>query len=225
MHSLTLLLLLPVFGAILISVLPGQSPWIRRVAIAATVLTMFYAASLILAFDIHSSDLQFSKIVPWNTRMGTTFALGIDGISFPMVLLATLLSFIAVIASRSIFARIKGYYLLMLLLEAAMLGVFMAQDWSLFYVFWELTLVPIYFLINYWGIGPNRRYAAVKYTLVMMAGGIFILIGFLHHRTGSTELANLGGVAKTMPLLASFSLSSDWRVWGCLAPMALLRKT
>ena len=178
MYSLTLLLLLPVIGALLITLLPGQSPWIRRVAIATATITLFYASSFILAFDTASSGLQFSKVVPWNTRMGTTFALGIDGISFPMVLLATLLSLIAIIASKAISERFKGYYLLMLLLEAAMLGVFMAQDWSLFYVFWELTLIPLFFLIDRWG-GKRRSMASLNFVLYTMGGSVFMLLSLL----------------------------------------------
>ena len=178
MHSLTLLLLIPVIAAVIISILPAQSPLIRKTALLASTLTLFYAASFLLAFDINSSAMQFSKVIPWNTRMGTSFALGIDGISFPMVLLATLLSFIAIIASRSISERIKGYYLLMLLLEAGMLGVFMAQDWSLFYVFWELTLIPLFFLIDRWG-GKRRSIASLNFVLYTMGGSVFMLLSLL----------------------------------------------
>jgi len=178
MHSLTLLLLLPITGAIIISILPSQSPLIRKTAIAMATLTLLYAISFIFAFDTSSSALQFSKIVPWNTRMGTSFALGIDGISFPMVLLATLLCFVAIIASRSISERTKGYYLLMLLLESAMLGVFMAQDWSLFYVFWELTLIPLFFLIDRWG-GKRRSMASLNFVLYTMGGSVFMLLSLL----------------------------------------------
>lgn len=178
MHSLTLLLLVPVIAAIIISVLPAQSPLIRKTALLASALTLFYAASFLLAFDINSSAMQFSKVIPWNTRMGTSFSLGIDGISFPMVLLATLLSFIAIIASRSISERVKGYYLLILLLEAAMLGVFMAQDWSLFYVFWELTLIPLFFLIDRWG-GKRRSMASLNFVLYTMGGSVFMLLSLL----------------------------------------------
>ena len=178
MHSLTLLLLLPIIGAVIISILPSQSPLIRKTAIAMATLTLLYAVSFIFAFDTSSSALQFSKIVPWNTRMGTSFSLGIDGISFPMVLLATLLCFIAIIASRSISERTKGYYLLMLLLEGAMLGVFMAQDWSLFYVFWELTLIPLFFLIDRWG-GKRRSMASLNFVLYTMGGSVFMLLSLL----------------------------------------------
>ncbi|MCU7938950.1 MAG: NADH-quinone oxidoreductase subunit M [gamma proteobacterium symbiont of Bathyaustriella thionipta] len=178
MHSLTLLLLLPVVGALIISILPSQSALIRKTAILTAVLTLIYAASFILGFDTTNSSLQFSKVVPWNTRLGTSFALGIDGISFPMVLLATLLSFIAIIASRSISEHTKGYYLLMLLLEAAMLGVFMAHDWSLFYVFWELTLIPLFFLIDRWG-GKRRSMASLNFVLYTMGGSVFMLLSLL----------------------------------------------
>ncbi len=178
MHSLTLLLLLPVIGAIIISILPSQSTLIRTAAIAFASITLLYAISFIFAFDTNSSALQFSKIVPWNTRMGTSFALGIDGISFPMVLLATLLCFIAIIASQSITERTKGYYLLMLLLESAMLGVFMAQDWSLFYVFWEFTLIPLFFLIDRWG-GKRRSMASLNFVLYTMGGSVFMLLSLL----------------------------------------------
>ena len=178
MHSLTFLLLLPVIGAIIISILPSQSALIRKTAIITAALTLIYAASFILGFDTSSSAIQFSKIIPWNTRLGTSFALGIDGISFPMVLLATLLSFIAILASRSITDHTKGYYLLMLLLEAAMLGVFMAQDWSLFYVFWEFTLIPLFFLIDRWG-GKRRSMASLNFVLYTMGGSVFMLLSLL----------------------------------------------
>ncbi|MCU7837360.1 MAG: NADH-quinone oxidoreductase subunit M [gamma proteobacterium symbiont of Taylorina sp.] len=178
MYSLTLLLLLPIAGALIISFLPHQSAVIRKIALLISSLTLFYAASFLFAFDTSTSAMQFSKVIPWNTRMGTSFALGIDGISFPMVLLATLLSFIAIIASRSITEHIKGYYLLILLLEAAMLGVFMAQDWSLFYVFWELTLIPLFFLIDRWG-GKRRSMASLNFVLYTMGGSVFMLLSLL----------------------------------------------
>jgi NADH-quinone oxidoreductase subunit M len=99
----------------------------------------------VIGFDTTAPGLQHFETHRWNPRLGATFALGVDGFSLPMVVLASLLSFIAVLASASIRERIKGYYSLVLLLEAAMLGVFTAQDWALFYVFWELTLLPLFF--------------------------------------------------------------------------------
>jgi NADH-quinone oxidoreductase subunit M len=114
----------------------------------------------------------------WNPRLGSAFTLGVDGISLPLVWLAALLAFIAVLVSGSIKDKPKGYYLLLLLLEAAMLGVFTARDWSLFYVFWELTLLPLFFLIDRWG-GKNRSRAALNFVLYTMGGSVFMLIALL----------------------------------------------
>ncbi|MBA1332114.1 oxidoreductase, partial [Candidatus Endoriftia persephone str. Guaymas] len=94
------------------------------------------------------------------------------------LLLATLLCFVALLASASIQKQQKGYYLLVLLLESSMLGVFMAQDWSLFYVFWELTLIPLFFLIDRWG-GKNRHGAALNFVLYTMGGSVFMLLSLL----------------------------------------------
>lgn len=178
MHTLTLLLLIPITGALLIALLPLQQNWIRYAAITAAAMALFYSWWLIFSFDTTTADLQFVVSTEWNPRLGTRFSLGLDGISFPMVLLTTLLGFIAILASASIEKQPRGYYLLMLLLEAATLGVFMAQDWSLFYVFWELVLIPLFFLINHWG-GARRQMASLNFVLYTMGGSVFMLISLL----------------------------------------------
>jgi len=176
---LTTLLLLPAVGAGLLALLPThQEVLIRRTAIAVAGLTLAFAWGLISQFDVSVGTLQWVEQYSWNPRLGTSFSLGLDGFSYPMVLLATLLCFIALLASASIRVRVKGYYLLVLILEAAMLGVFMAQDWSLFYVFWELTLIPLFFLIDRWG-GNNRHGAALNFVLYTMGGSVFMLIALL----------------------------------------------
>lgn len=176
---LTVLLLLPAAGAGLVAVLPGERALlIRRVAIVVAMLTLALAWGLLGRFDPAVGGLQWLEQYTWNPRLGTSFALGLDGFSYPMVLLATLLSLVALLASRAIRERVKGYYLLMLVLESAMLGVFMAQDWSLFYVFWELTLIPLFFLIDRWG-GKNRHGAALNFVLYTMGGSVFMLIALL----------------------------------------------
>ena len=179
MRYLSLLLITPLIGAILITFLPARlHGLIRPFAILFSVFTLLLAWSLWGSFDTQSSSMQFSESSLWNPRLGSSYALGIDGISYPMVLLATLLSLISVIASKSIVERIKGYYSLILVLEAAMLGVFMAQDWSLFYIFWELTLIPLFFLINRWG-GANRQTASLNFVLYTMGGSVFMLLSLL----------------------------------------------
>jgi NADH-quinone oxidoreductase subunit M len=179
MDSLTLLLLTPFVGAILVALLPGENRvLLRGVAIGASTLALLLSWSLLAYFDSTTAAIQLAVEVPWNPRLGTSFALGIDGISLPMVLLATLLSLIAILASASITEKPKGYYALMLLLESAMLGVFMAQDWVLFYVFWELTLIPLFFLINGWG-GKGRQSASLNFVLYTMGGSVFMLLALL----------------------------------------------
>lgn len=179
MRWLTLLLLTPLLGSLLVAAIPGrQVVLIRRTAILASSITLLIAAGLWLLFDPASTQLQLTESVVWNERLGTAYALGIDGISYPMVLLAALLSLIALLASASITDRPKGYYLLILVLESAMLGVFMARDWALFYVFWELTLIPLFFLIDRWG-GKNRQGASLNFVLYTMGGSVFMLISLL----------------------------------------------
>ena len=138
MPSLTALLAIPAGGALLIALLPRDAHrLVRGLAIGFAGAALAYAWALLRYFDTAQAGLQFFERTEWNTRLGTAYALGIDGFSFPMVLLATLLCLIAILASASITERAKGYFSLVLLLESAMFGVFIARDWSLFYVFWE----------------------------------------------------------------------------------------
>ena len=179
MGPLTALLAMPVVGALIVAFVPRRrTGMVRGVALATAGLTLVYAWSLLTRFDFGISGQQLYEMTPWHPRLGSFYALGIDGFSFPMVLLAVVLCFVALMASASIRKWVKGYYLSMLFLESAMLGVFMAQDWSLFYVFWELTLLPLFFLINRWG-GENRQHAALNFVLYTMGGSVFMLISLL----------------------------------------------
>lgn len=176
---LSTLLLLPLLGAVLIAFLPARSGLlIRRAALGAAAVTLGWSLWLASAFDPSYPAAQMVESHVWNPRLGSAFTLGVDGISLPLVWLATLLAFIAMLASGAIRERVKGYYLLLLLLEAAMLGVFTARDWSLFYVFWELTLLPLFFLIDRWG-GKGRQKAALNFVLYTMGGSVFMLIALL----------------------------------------------
>ncbi|MCP4040540.1 MAG: NADH-quinone oxidoreductase subunit M [Gammaproteobacteria bacterium] len=179
MLYLTLLLAVPLIGALIIALLPGDRPHlIRIVAITHAVAALALSVGLLTLFDTSFAGIQLLEHFEWNPRLGTHYALGIDGFSYPMVLLATLLSLMSIIASGSIRERVKGYYLLMLILETAMLGVFMAQDWALFYLFWEMTLIPLFFLIDRWG-GKNRHGASINFVLYTLGGSVFMLISLL----------------------------------------------
>jgi NADH-quinone oxidoreductase subunit M len=115
---------------------------------------------------------------PWISRFNIEYFLGVDGISMPLILLTTLLSFLAMIASWKIEKHVRGYCALFLLLETGMVGTFIALDFFLFYIFWEVMLLPMYFLIGVWG-GPRREYAAIKFFLYTLLGSVFILIALL----------------------------------------------
>jgi NADH-quinone oxidoreductase subunit M len=176
---LRILLLLPAFGAALILLLPAREARVfRAVALAASLATLGYALWLLSIFDAADAGAQFVETRAWNPRLGSAFALGVDGLSLSMVLLAALLSVVAVAASGAVRGRTRGYFALLLLLESAMLGVFLARDWSLFYVFWELTLLPLFFLIDRWG-GQDRHRAALSFVLYTMGGSVFMLIALL----------------------------------------------
>src|SRR5438876_5820428 len=116
--------------------------------------------------------------LPWISRFNIDYYLGVDGISMPLILLTTLLSFLAMIASWKIDRHVRGYCILFLVLETGMIGTFLALDFFLFYIFWEVMLLPMYFLIGVWG-GPRREYAAIKFFLFTLLGSVFILITLL----------------------------------------------
>jgi NADH-quinone oxidoreductase subunit M len=177
--TLTLLLLLPLAGALLVGLMPARRvEGIRYLAFATAAGTLAYAWSLLARFDPALPGIQLFEYHVWNPRAGYSFSLGVDGISFPLVLLATLLTVVAVLASGAIRRNAKLYFLLLLVLETAMLGVFTARDWSLFYVFWELTLIPLFFLIDRMG-GANRHRAALNFVLYTMGGSVFMLVALL----------------------------------------------
>jgi NADH-quinone oxidoreductase subunit M len=121
---------------------------------------------------------DFVARYPWIERFNIDYYLGVDGISMPLILLTTLLSFLAMIASWNIEKHVRGYCALFLLLETGMIGTFVALDFFLFYIFWEVMLLPMYFLIGIWG-GPRREYAAIKFFLYTLLGSVFILIALL----------------------------------------------
>ena len=159
--------------------LPVRDPRpIRYLAFAVAAGAFVFAGYLYGGFDASLPVIQYGETHAWHERMGSSFSLGVDGFSLPLILLGTLLVMVSVLASGGIQEATRLYYALLLLLESAMLGVFMARDWSLFYVFWELTLIPLFFLINRFG-GQRRQQAALNFVLYTMGGSVFMLIAIL----------------------------------------------
>ena len=177
---LSLIAYLPLLGAFLILALPKESKGgIRWSALAFTLAS--FAASLWLPahFDASTPEMQFVEAFSWIPTIGVTYLFGLDGISLWLVMLTTFLSVIAVICSwESITMRLKEYYIFLLLLETGMLGVFFSLDFFLFYVFWEVMLVPMYFLIGIWG-SERRLYSAIKFFLYTLFGSVIMLLGIL----------------------------------------------
>jgi NADH-quinone oxidoreductase subunit M len=176
---LSLLLAIPLLGALLIAAMPGRKTvLIQRLALAASVAALAYAVLLLTRFDAGSAAIQLAESYTWNPRLGARFAFGVDAFSLPLLLLTTLLTVVAVLASCRNKGGTRLYFFLVLVLESAILGVFSARDWSLFYVFWELTLIPLFFLIDRLG-GPQRQRAALNFVLYTLGGSVFMLIALL----------------------------------------------
>jgi NADH-quinone oxidoreductase subunit M len=176
---LTVLVFLPVAGAILLAVLPRQWVEVQKLA-GLGVSGGVFLLSLVLVRDFRADPgMQFEAMRPWLPSVGISYHVGVDGISMWLVVLTTFLTPIALLGSWvSITDRVREFNVFMLLLEAGMIGVFVSLDLFLFYIFWEAMLIPMYFLIGIWG-HERRIYAAVKFFLYTMAGSVLMLVAFL----------------------------------------------
>jgi NADH-quinone oxidoreductase subunit M len=176
---LTLVTFAPAAGAVLLLLFTRASAaFARGFALTVSLLTLLLSLHLPYHFDSGRSDFQFVIDVPWIQSLGASYHMGIDGISLFLVLLATILTPLAILASYAIQDRVREYFVFMLLLETGMIGVFSSLDLFLFYIFWEVMLIPMYFLIGVWG-GERRIYAAMKFVLYTMLGGVLMLVGIL----------------------------------------------
>ncbi len=176
---LTLVIFLPVAGIFILFFIPkSKAGLIRGISAAVTFLTFIISLLILANFNINTATFQMEEKLTWIPQINVHYHLGVDGLSYLLVFLTALLSFLACLASFGIKERVKEYFILYLLLVTGMTGTFLALDLFLFYVFWELTLVPMYFLIGIWG-GPRKEYAAIKFFLYTLAGSVFMLLGIL----------------------------------------------
>jgi NADH-quinone oxidoreductase subunit M len=227
-HLLSVILFTPTVGAlILLFVPPGSQTVHRVVGNLFGILGFAVSLPLIWRFSVGTDGYQFMETADWIPSIGAKYTLGIDGISFLLIMLTTFLGMLAILSSwAAIQHRTKEYYILLLLLQTGMLGVFMALDFFLFYVFWEVMLVPMYFLIGVWG-SERRLYAAIKFFLYTLAGSVLMLLGIL---------ALYFNYAKTLPpgttatfdiptLLAAVQHFPDslrvWLFWGFFFAFAI----
>ncbi len=186
--ALTLITFLPLAGLFVLMAVPrGHHRAIKWVANITAGIEVAAAFRILAGFDRASGEMQLVERASWIKSVNVQYLLGVDGISLILVLLTAVLTFLAILSSwTSIKDRVKEYYVFMLLLEVGMIGVFVSLDLVLFYVFWEVMLVPMYFLIGIWG-GERRLYAAIKFFLYTLFGSVVMLVGILilysHYRT------------------------------------------
>jgi len=192
-HLLSLILFVPALSALVMLFLPkDENKLFRWFALGASLIP--FVLSLVAWFRFNSSQtgFQFEESYTWYEAIGSSLHLGVDGLSLTMVLLTTLLTPLAILASFTISDKVKAYMMLFLFLETGMLGVFMALDLLIFFVFWEVGLVPMYFLINQWG-SANRNYASLKFMIYTMGGslGLLLAVQMLGVLFGTYDLVTL----------------------------------
>ena len=191
-YHLTATTFLPVVGAVVI-LLVGSERLARWIALAATVATLAVSVPLYRDFDKASSALQFVESRDWIPSWNIAYSMGVDGISLPFIFLSSVLSVLCIGASWSaIQRRVREFYAALLVAETAMIGLFAASNLFVFYIFWELMIVPLFLLIGGWG-GPGRVYAAVKFLLFTLAGSVLMLVGMvaLYHTFGTLDFRAL----------------------------------
>ncbi len=180
-HLLSVIVLLPLFGAVLSLAFPkSEYSGVRGFALAVTLVDFALAAWAWARFDNAAAGMQMVEVLPWIPSLGISYSLGVDGLSILLVVLTTFLAPIVVLATYGdVHERAREYMVCLLFLQTGMLGAFVATDLFLFYVFWEVMLVPMYFLIGIWG-GHRRIYAALKFFIYTMAGSLLMLVAILY---------------------------------------------
>ena len=212
-NYLTTIIFLPAVGAILIAFIPGLSDkLIKRLAALFTLVPLALSIYLFAIFDRAAAGIQFEEKFSWIPAINAHYHLGVDGLSLPLVILMAFLGFLVVLISWKVDLRLREYFAWLLLLETSILGVFCSLDLLLFFLFWEIEVIPMYFLISIWGTG-RKEYSAIKYVVYTLFGSAMMLTGILslYFATGSLSMVDIaqGGPAmiqSVMPVAAIFFL-------------------
>jgi NADH-quinone oxidoreductase subunit M len=219
---LSLIVFSPLAGALLIGFLPSSHPnLIRRAALGTALVTWGLSLLLLAAFAAGRAGFQFVEVADWIPSFGIQYKLGVDGLSVLMVVLATTLTWISILASFDpIKVRVKEYMISFLVLEVGMIGVFVALDLFLFYIFWELVLVPMYLIIGIWG-GANRIYATMKFVLYTLVGSLLMLVAILAtawtHQTATGSWAGAFDYQTLQSFAQAGSFGRDFQILAFLA--------
>jgi NADH-quinone oxidoreductase subunit M len=216
---LTTMILSPAAAAILLAVVPpGATVLLRRLALLASLVPFGLSVAVWSAYDPAIAGFQLVERTTWISQLGISYYLGLDGISLLLVMLTTLLTPLVLLAAPDqIHTRLKAYLISMLLLETTMLGTLVALDLILFYVFWELMLIPMFLIIGIWG-GDRRVYAAIKFFLFTMVGSLPMLAGIIYMGLSYGAQPDLGGSPSfALTDLYGLVLSNSAQFWVCLA--------
>ncbi len=209
---LTVILFWPALASILVLLFGRNERLIKNGSIAASLLPLGLSIYLLFGYDFSAGGMQFDVQANWIPQLNASYHVGVDGLSVPLVFLTALLSTLSFLYSAGVIRhRVKEYFFLMHLLEMSMLGVFVALDYVLFYVFWEVSLVPMYFMIGIWG-GENRNYAAVKFFIYTLVGSVAMLLAILgiYFATGTFDIME---AAAAQPFASNLTLAS-LAFWG-----------
>ena len=208
-HLISWMIAVPFLGIVILAFVRNEE-WIRRIALGITVVEFFLSLVLWVNFDPALHTMQFVERVEWMTTFNIQYAVGVDGISILMVILTALLCPLCVLCSwTGIKTRVRAYLSLILLVEGAMIVVFTALDLFLFFMLWEVTMIPMYFMIILWG-GPNRVAAGLKFVLYSLTGSLLLLVGILGVYLN-------GGHTYDLLMLTEHTYSSSQQFWLFLA--------
>ena len=199
-NILSFILFLPVIGAIVIALLRITDKGLKQTAVVFTGITFLLSILMFIDFERSEGGLQFIEQYTWIESINAQYFLAVDGISAPLLLLTAFLGFLCVFISWNIKERVREYFAWLLILQFSIMGVFVAQDFLLFFIFWEIELIPMYFLIAIWGTKPplgRKEYSAVKYLLYTLLGSAGLLSGILvtYFQTGTWDMTEIGGLA------------------------------
>jgi len=218
-YYLSIILFTPLAGALVLLLISKQNEtaikWIANIAAFAGFVI---SVPLWFRFDATSPDFQFVERASWIPSIGAEYFLGVDGLSTLLILLTTMMGFIAVLSSwTAITERVKEYYIFLLILQTGMLGAFMSLDFLLFFLFWEVMLVPMYFLIGIWG-SANRLYSAIKFFLYTLVGSVVMLLGILAlYFAYHNDPANLGAYSFDITKYHQYRFATGLQWWVFLA--------
>jgi NADH-quinone oxidoreductase subunit M len=199
-NILSIIMLMPILGAVAVALLRVSDRNLKITAAIFTGIAFALAIAMFIDFNRSQEGLQFVERYVWIDSINSEYFLGVDGLGAPLFLLTAFLGFLCVFISWNIKERVREYFVWLLILEFSILGVFAAQDFLLFFIFWEIELIPMYFLISIWGTKPplgRREYSAVKYLLYTLLGSAGLLAGILvaYFETGSWDMTQMGELA------------------------------